>query len=165
MDYKPNIDAMLWFVEHCWPLIVKSVPNAHLIIAGMNPSTDIVKLASAANIEVTGFVEDIKPYFDKSHIFVAPFQIARGVQNKVLQGMACALPVVSTPLGAEGIACKDGFDILLANTPSEFSRRCITLANDAVLNRQIGQQALSTINAHYAWESVLQPLTQKIARA
>lgn len=164
MDYKPNIDAMLWFVEHCWPAILRSVPHAHLIIAGMNPSTEIAKLDSAPNIEVTGFVDDIKPYFDKSHIFVAPFQIARGVQNKVLQAMACALPVVSTPLGAEGIACKDSVDILLANTAAEFSERCITLANNTNLSREIGQQALTTINTQYAWESVLQPLTQALER-
>ena len=162
MDYKPNVDAMLWFVEHCWPSIVNKVPNAHLIIAGMNPNNDIVKLGHAANIEVTGFVDDIKPYFDRAHVFVAPFQIARGVQNKVLQAMACALPVVSTPLGAEGIACKDMHDILLANPPQDFIKHCVSLATTPNLQIDIGQQALTTINDHYAWESVLQALTSAI---
>ncbi|MFT6269534.1 MAG: sugar transferase (PEP-CTERM/EpsH1 system associated) [Alphaproteobacteria bacterium] len=163
MDYKPNIDAMLWFVEHCWPSIVDSVPNAHLIIAGMNPSAEITKLALAPNIDVTGFVDDIKPFFDKAHIFVAPFQIARGVQNKVLQAMACALPVVSTPLGAEGIICEDKFDILLASTASDFGQQAIMLANNHALQVEVGQHALATINASYVWESVLQPLTEVIA--
>ncbi|MFT4655623.1 MAG: sugar transferase (PEP-CTERM/EpsH1 system associated) [Kangiellaceae bacterium] len=162
MDYKPNIDAMLWFVEQCWPSIVHSVPNAHLIIAGMNPSAEITKLGAASNIEVTGFVDDIKPFFDRAHIFVAPFQIARGVQNKVLQAMACALPVVSTPLGAEGILCQDKFDILLASTPGDFKQHAITLANNYALQVEVGQHALATINANYAWESVLQPLTKAI---
>jgi sugar transferase (PEP-CTERM/EpsH1 system associated) len=164
MDYKPNIDAILWFVNNCWPLIVKKVPDAHLIIAGMNPSASILKLAGAPNIEVTGFVDDIKPYFDKAHIFIAPFQIARGVQNKVLQAMACALPVVSTPLGAEGILCKNGVDILLANTPDDFVEQTIILAKNKVINQQIGHNALSTINKNYGWESVLQPLTETVKK-
>jgi sugar transferase (PEP-CTERM/EpsH1 system associated) len=164
MDYKPNIDAMLWFVENCWPSIVQSIPNAHLIIAGMNPSAEITKLAVSPNIEVTGFVDDIKPFFDKAHIFVAPFQIARGVQNKVLQAMACALPVVSTPLGAEGIMCEDKLDILLADTSYDFTQQAIALAKNHELQVQVGQRALASINAHYAWESVLQPLTKAIAK-
>jgi sugar transferase (PEP-CTERM/EpsH1 system associated) len=163
MDYKPNIDAILWFVDNCWADIQKSVPNAKLIIAGMNPSAKITKLGLSPNIDVTGFVDDIKPYFDKAHVFIAPFQIARGVQNKVLQAMACALPVVSTSLGAEGIMCKDSVDILIANTSSDFTQKVITVANDSELQTSIGQNALATINSYYAWESVLLPLTEAVA--
>lgn len=161
MDYKPNIDAILWFIDNCWKDILEKIPNAKLIIAGMNPSTKIMKLAST-NIEVTGFVDDIKPYFDKAHIFIAPFQIARGVQNKVLQAMACALPVVSTPLGAEGIICEDKFDILLADSALAFTEKVIALSQDNELRARVGNNALETINANYAWESVLKPLTEVI---
>lgn len=164
MDYKPNIDAVLWFVENCWDDIQAQVPNAKLIIAGMNPSPIIVKLGRAANIEVTGFVEDIKPYFDQAHVFIAPFQIARGVQNKVLQAMACALPVVCTPLGAEGILCQHDDDIVIANNADEFTKEAIELAKNLPLRKRIGQQALSTINTHYGWESVLKPLTEIISK-
>lgn len=164
MDYKPNIDAVLWFVKHCWEDIQKQIPNAKLIIAGMNPSPTIVKLGEASNIEVTGFVDDIKPYFDQSHIFIAPFQIARGVQNKVLQAMACALPVVCTPLGAEGILCQDMTDIIIADDAKIFTKQTIELANNIELRDKIGQSAFSTINSHYGWESVLRPLTEMIGK-
>lgn len=164
MDYKPNIDAVLWFVQHCWTDIKAQVPNAKLIIAGMNPSSAISKLGGAADIEVTGFVDDIKPFFDQAHIFIAPFQIARGVQNKVLQAMACALPVVCTPLGAEGILCQNNKDIVIANNAHEFTEQAIELAKNLGLRDQIGQQAFSTINSHYGWESVLAPLTEIISK-
>lgn len=162
MDYKPNIDAVLWFVEHCWTKIQLEVPNATLTVAGMNPSPSIIKLGAAHNIEITGFVDDIKPFFDQAHVFIAPFQIARGVQNKVLQAMACALPVVCTPLGAEGIMCHHNEDIIIAKDANEFTKQAIEFANNLALRERIGQQAFSTINSHYAWESVLKPLTEII---
>lgn len=163
MDYKPNIDAVLWFVKNCWPNIQKEVEGAKLIIAGMSPSDAITALAKNSNIEVTGFVDDIKPYFDKSHIFVAPFQIARGVQNKVLQAMASAIPVISTALGAEGIICKDGEDIVIAQDAKVFEQIAIKLAKTPSLRNEIGYKGLQTINNNYAWESVLLPLTETLA--
>ena len=98
MDYKPNEDAVIWFVKTCWPSIIAQYPNARFVIAGMSPSTDIKQLADDNSIEVTGFVDDILPYYHQADIFVAPFRIARGVQNKVLQAFACALPVISTSM-------------------------------------------------------------------
>ncbi|MDT0593617.1 TIGR03087 family PEP-CTERM/XrtA system glycosyltransferase [Glaciecola petra] len=163
MDYKPNIDAILWFIKNCWSGIEQEIPNARLIIAGMNPTESIKALSKHNNIEVTGFVDDIKPYFDKSHIFVAPFQIARGVQNKVLQAMASAIPVISTALGAEGIMCKDKEDILIAKDAKAFEQLSLTLAKSAKLRSKIGYNGLETINNNYAWESVLLPLTQTLA--
>ena len=129
-----------------------------------NVDLSITKLAIVDNIEVTGFVDDIKPYFDDAHVFIAPFQIARGVQNKVLQAMACALPIVCTPLGAEGILCLHDKDIVIANNAEEFTHQAIALATNEAMRERLGQQALSTINSNYAWDSVLQPLTELISK-
>ncbi len=165
MDYKPNVDAVLWFVKHCWPQISSEVPNAHFIIAGMNPTKSIEALGhSHGNINVTGFVDDIKPYFDNAHVFVAPFKIARGVQNKILQAMACALPVVSTSLGAEGILCEHDRNIIITDDNESFADNCIELAQNKTKARQIGSDALTRINDHYAWESVLQPLIRQLEK-
>ncbi len=158
MDYKPNIDAVMWFVKHCWPSIKQDLGDVKFVIAGMNPVAEISKLSADSTIEVTGFVDDIKPYFDKAHIFVAPFQIARGVQNKVLQAMACALPVISTTLGAEGINCQPETDIVLADDAKSFLSAAISLASNQTRRENIGQAALITIEENYAWQSVLKPL-------
>ena len=120
MDYKPNIDAVVWFVDNVWQEILKEYPEARFIIAGMNPTSNVKGLEKISGIEVTGFVDDILPYYHQSDYFVAPFRLARGVQNKVLQGFACGLPVISTPMGAEGIDCTNDLDILIASTADEF---------------------------------------------
>ncbi|MDT0582627.1 TIGR03087 family PEP-CTERM/XrtA system glycosyltransferase [Brumicola blandensis] len=161
MDYKPNIDAVLWFIEHCWPNIVQHNPKAHFIIAGMNPNPSILKLASD-NITVTGFVENIMPYFQSADVFVAPFQIARGVQNKVLQAMSCEIPVVSTSRGIEGIIHTQGEDVLIADNPEEFNEQCLLLLQNKALKAEIGLKARQTILQNYAWPEVLKPLTNRL---
>jgi sugar transferase (PEP-CTERM/EpsH1 system associated) len=158
MDYKPNEDAVIWFVNTCWPSIITQHPNAKFVIAGMNPSADINQLANDKSIEVTGFVDDILPYYHQADIFVAPFRLARGVQNKVLQAFACALPVISTPMGAEGILCQADQDILIASTPDEFIAQANQLIAKPALAKSIGQSALHIIKQHYSWQGQLQPL-------
>lgn len=158
MDYKPNEDAVIWFVKNCWPTITSEHPNAKFIIAGMNPSADITQLADDKSLEVTGFVEDILPYYHQADIFVAPFRLARGVQNKVLQAFACALPVISTPMGAEGILCQADRDILIASTPDEFIARVDQLFAQPELAKNMGQNALQLVQNHYSWQGQLQPL-------
>ena len=160
MDYKPNEDAVIWFVNTCWPSIITQHPKAKFIIAGMNPSADISQLANDKSIEVTGFVEDILPYYHQADIFVAPFRLARGVQNKVLQAFACALPVISTPMGAEGILCQADQDILIAETPEEFIAQANQLISQPEIADTIGQSALQLIKNHYSWQSQLQPLVK-----
>jgi sugar transferase (PEP-CTERM/EpsH1 system associated) len=158
MDYKPNEDAVIWFVNTCWPSIITQHPNARFIIAGMNPSADINQLANDKSIEVTGFVDDILPYYHQADIFVAPFRLARGVQNKVLQAFACALPVISTPMGAEGILCHADKNILIASNGEEFIAQANQLMAQPALAQSIGQSALHIIKQHYSWPSQLQPL-------
>ena len=158
MDYKPNEDAVIWFVNTCWPAITTEHANARFIIAGMNPSAAINQLANDKSIEVTGFVDDILPYYHQADIFIAPFRLARGVQNKVLQAFACALPVISTPMGAEGILCQSGQDILIATTPEEFIEQANQLMTQPELGKSIGQSALQLIQQHYSWQGQLQPL-------
>ncbi|MEP2653046.1 MAG: glycosyltransferase family 4 protein, partial [Paraglaciecola sp.] len=105
----------------------------------------------------TGFVDDILPYFHQATIFIGPFRIARGVQNKVLQAFACGIPVISTQMGAEGIRCKDKESILLAATPEDFINEIETLTLDKALSQEIAGNALAIIQQHYTWEGVLAP--------
>jgi len=158
MDYKPNIDAVVWFVEKIWTSIINIYSEARFIIAGMNPSSEVKKLENIKGIEVTGFVDDILPYYHQSDYFVAPFRLARGVQNKVLQAFACGLPVISTPMGAEGIECVEDSHILIANNPDEFLSCINRLEGDMELKSNIRKRALKLINEKYSWEGKLQIL-------
>jgi len=158
MDYKPNVDAVVWFTEKCWGDIIKQHPRARFIIAGMNPNKDVMKLVELTGVEVTGFVDDILPYYHQADIFVAPFRLARGVQNKVLQAFSCALPVISTPMGAEGIICQADRDILIASSPEQFIQQANKLIAQPELVQSIGESAEKLITKYYSWQSQLQPL-------
>ena len=126
----------------------------------MNPVKEVELLTRNQGVEVTGFVEDILPYYQAADIFIAPFRLARGVQNKVLQAFSCALPVISTPMGAEGINCVAEKSILLASTPTEFIEQINRLATDSELTRRIGAAALQLIQQEYSWEGQLAPLNR-----
>ncbi len=158
MDYKPNIDAVLWFTKHVWPRVLDKYDKSTFIIAGMNPVSEITGLSSIQGIEVTGFVEDILPYYHRSDIFVAPLRIARGVQNKVLQSFSCGIPVVSTSMGAEGIDCVNGRDILIADTAEYFFENIDKLITDASYYNSIKDSALELVQEHYSWSGRLSTL-------
>ena len=165
MDYSPNIDAVVWFVKHVWPNVIEKWPTAEFYIAGMNPTEKVRALADNKGIKVTGFVEDILPYYHKSTIFVAPFRIARGVQNKVLQAFACGIPVVSSPMGAEGIRCTNEQDILIAKSPEDYFEHIVKLTENPSLMSEISAKALDTIQRLYSWQGVLAPFMQIITQA
>lgn len=162
MDYTPNVDAMLWFYNEVWPSVIAAWPQATLTIAGMNPTPAIARLDGVNNVRVTGFVDDILPYFHKSNIFVAPFRIARGIQNKILQAFACGLPVVSTSMGAEGILCTPGENIEVGDEASEMFSAIQSLLENPEHYKNIRENALKTIDEHYSWDGILVPLLQLI---
>jgi glycosyltransferase involved in cell wall biosynthesis len=149
-------------VDNCWPAIVHDFPLAKLVVAGMNPSSAIKKLSKDKRIEITGFVDNIMPYFHAATVFIAPFQIARGVQNKVLQAMSCQIPVVSTTRGIEGIIHENNVDVFIADTAQEFIRKCKQLSTSPDLREKTGNAARQRILASYAWSEVLKPLTDRI---
>ena len=158
MNYKPNIDAVLWFMKHAWGLIRNKYPEARFIIAGMNPSSAIQQLDRNLGIEVTGFIDDILPYYHQADYFVAPFTIARGVQNKILQAFACGLPVVTSSMGAEGIECRDGEHIIIAGTGEEYLQAINKLESSPSLKTKITDAALKLIHEKYSWNEKLKVL-------
>lgn len=160
MDYLPNENAMLWFVDNVWDRLRLVRPDAELIIAGMNPSSAIQALSEKNGITVTGFVDDMLACYHDANLFVAPFQIARGVQNKVLQAFACGLPVVTTAVGAEGINCTNGVHYLLASTPDQFVDRIVQLTDDHALYKELAENAISLVNEKYTWDAMNADLFQ-----
>lgn len=159
MDYKPNIDAVLWFCEYVWPSILRRNPQAKFVVAGMSPSKVILDLAKQPSIQVTGFVDDILPYFHEADVFVAPFLIARGVQNKVLQAMACGLPVITSALGAEGIDAVHHQELLIADNVSQYLA-LIEQLDDPDYYQTVANAAIAKIHSHYSWDGQLRLLEE-----
>ena len=104
MDYPPNVDAVVWFASEILPLIRASLPAAQFHVVGGNPNTQVLNLARIDGVFVSGRVPDVRPYIAHATASVAPMRIARGIQNKVLEAMAMARPVVLTAAALEGIA-------------------------------------------------------------
>lgn len=155
MDYLPNEDAVVWFADSAWATLKQRHPDATFFIAGMNPSPKVMALANKPGIVVTGFVDDIVQYYDQAHIFIAPFRLARGVQNKVLQAFACGLPTITTPMGCEGIDCSHGNEVIVADTIDEMLNQIDWLIEHPEAARQIGDKAMKLIHSEFSWEGKL----------
>jgi sugar transferase (PEP-CTERM/EpsH1 system associated) len=159
MDYFANVEAMLYFSREILPLIQKAIPDVKLYIVGSNPSTEIRRLGeNHQNIFVTGYVDQVQPYVQKSAVFVAPMRIARGLQNKILEAMAMGVPVVTTSLGFEGITAVPGKDIFVEDQPDHFAKQVIRLMTDPELRKTVSSNARRVIEENYNWEKNLEKL-------
>jgi sugar transferase (PEP-CTERM/EpsH1 system associated) len=149
MDYPPNIDAVLWFAKDILPIIRRSAPDAQFHIVGANPTASVQALAAISGVFVTGRVADVRPYVAHASAAVAPLRIARGIQNKVLEAMSMARPVVVTPDALEGIDATTGCEVLLADTEDDFARACLEAAGPT--GARIGQAARQRVLRDYVW--------------
>ena len=161
MDFRPNVDAVLWFASEVWPRIRAERPRARFFIVGRNPSPEVISLGQTAGITVTGAVQDPRPWVASADVYVVPMRMGGGVRLKVLQAMAMGCAVVSTPVGAEGIAVTHNEHLLLASTPSDFVRAILTLLDDPMRRAALGTSARGLVSTRYAWE-VLLPMLDKV---
>ena len=151
MDYPPNMDAAAWFAGAILPIIRRTLPNAAFHIVGSSPAPQVLALAGDG-VTVTGRVPDVRPYVAHA-VCVAPMRIARGIQNKVLEAMAMARPVVVTPDALEGIGAQPGTEVLLADTADAFAAACIQATRDG--GQEIGRAARRRVLQDYVWASRL----------
>jgi sugar transferase (PEP-CTERM/EpsH1 system associated) len=161
MDYWPNADAVTYFARAILPSVRQRLPDGQFFIVGSNPTPDVLALASDGKIIVTGRVPDVRPYLAHASAIVAPLRIARGVQNKVLEGMAMAKPVIGSPEALTGITADIGKDVLLARTPDEFADAIYQAAMTAT-GSIIGRNARSRVTADYAWSASLRNLDSAV---
>ena len=155
MDYWPNIDGALWFVEQVLPLIKKHFPDVNLYLVGSKPSAEMKKLGEIEGITVTGFVDDIRDYIIQADVCVIPLRIARGIQNKVLEAMAMGKAVVSTTDAAEGLHINMEQDISIQNSAETFSSSVIALLQDKQKAMLMGRNARAVMEKNYSWEGNL----------
>lgn len=155
MDYAPNIEAAMRAIERIMPRVRAACPQASLHIVGRNPPPALKARSGRAGVEVWGRVEDIRPWLAAADMALIPLEIARGVQNKVLEAMAMSLPVVLSPEAATGIDALDGQDFQTAASDHALADAIISLANDPARAHAVGRSARSWIIANASWRAAL----------
>ena len=151
MDWYPNEDAVSFFADEVLPIIRESVQNAKFTIVGGNPSENVQRLADRDGIVVTGRVPEIRPYFSAASVFVVPLRIGSGTRLKILEALAMGKAVVSTTVGAEGLALKNGEEIMIADEPNHFAEAVIRLLTDPALRKEVGVNGRLRVEQDYDW--------------
>lgn len=152
MDYRPNVEAVSWFAREVMPLIA----DADFHIVGANPSPAVRALAQLRGVHVTGTVPDVRPYLAHANVAVAPLRIARGIQNKVLEAMAMARPVVASPEAFEGVRAMAGRDVLVAQGAFETAQRVREVLDGA--HPKLGAAGRLAVMSGHDWRATLQRL-------
>ncbi|MFO1187511.1 MAG: TIGR03087 family PEP-CTERM/XrtA system glycosyltransferase [Alphaproteobacteria bacterium] len=154
MDYHPNVDAVVWFAREIFPRVRDKAANARFRIVGAAPAPAVKALASLPGVEVTGAVEDVRPFYAAAAVSVAPLRIARGVQNKVLEAMAMARPVVVTPAALDGIDAMPGEHLLVADMPAAFADAVVAVLKGSA-PPHLAANARARVISHHAWAAHL----------
>jgi glycosyltransferase involved in cell wall biosynthesis len=162
MDYYPNQECMFDFCEHTLPLIKKKCPNVKLTIIGANPSKQVKDLARISGVTVTGSVPDVRPFVLKSAVNVAPLNIARGTQNKILESLSMGVPVVSSRQAAGGIDAVPGEHFLMADSAQEYAEAIISLLEDSQQREQFSKAGRQRMLTHHDWQVSMQRLDKLI---
>jgi glycosyltransferase involved in cell wall biosynthesis len=157
MSYHANVTAALHLVRRIMPMVWEKRPQARLMIVGANPPRHISKLATEfpGKIEVTGTVPDVRPYLRRASVAVAPVVYGAGIQNKVLEAMACGAPVVAMPQAVAALQAVDGQDLLAARSSDEFAQAVLRLLEEPGLAAGIGAAARHYVETHHAWDEIV----------
>lgn len=153
MDYYANVEGVSWFCKNILPRIKTAHPDVLFYIVGNNPSPEVKALGEQQGIRVTGFVDDIRPYYLEADVCVIPLRIAAGVQNKVLEAMAMARPVVTTNKAFEGIKEEPDKHVLVDDDPKHFADKVIQLLNTKEKGTALGNNARNFILKNYNWQT------------
>ncbi|HXM69182.1 MAG TPA: glycosyltransferase [Candidatus Acidoferrum sp.] len=155
MDWLPNEDGIIYFIKEILPLIRQQVPDVSLRIVGRKPSADLQSLASRQeNVEVTGWVEDVRPFLARGAVCVVPLRIGSGTRLKIFEAMSMGKAVVSTTIGAEGLPVQPGDNIILADEPHIFAQSVASLLHDQARRVEIGRAARKLVTENYSWAKI-----------
>ncbi len=160
MNYFPNSDAVIYFCNNIFPLIQKRYPDATFYIVGNHPTEQIRRLSDQKGVVVTGYVPDIRPYFEKASVFVAPLRAGSGIQTKNLEAMAMGIPIVTTSIGAMGLEAETDTELLIADTPETFAERVIHLIENPDIRQNLANAGRKRVEASYDWQVLVNRLEQ-----
>jgi glycosyltransferase involved in cell wall biosynthesis len=164
MDYRPNVDAVAWFVERVWGLVRAGWPEARFRVVGRAPTAAVRRLVRWPGVEVLGEVADAAPYFAEATVYVAPLRIGGGSRLKLLEAGAHGVPIVSTSLGAEGIDLVPGRDVVVADEPPAFAGAVVGLLRDPARRRALSDAGRALVEARYDWSRIA-PSLESLYRA
>jgi glycosyltransferase involved in cell wall biosynthesis len=165
--WLPNKDAAVFLAQEIWPLIKKEIPQAKLWIVGTNPTKEINRLQELPGVIVEGEIADIRTAFGQANVLLAPIRNGRGTKYKVLEAMATQLPVVTTPLGTEGINIIPGQHALVATSATDLANQTIQLLRNKRQGRKLAREAKKLITKHYNWKKIsadLDKIYQKLGQ-
>ncbi len=151
MDYHANVDAVVSFANEIWPRLSEQQPGLIFTIVGRDPDAEVRQLASIPGIEVTGTIDDVRPYYHEMLAAIIPLRVGGGSRLKILEAMAAGVPVVSTALGAEGLDVQDGVNILIAETAEEFCKAIGVLSESEEQRRLLIAGGRALVSEQYDW--------------
>lgn len=155
MDYWANIDAVKWFLDKTWPIVLNAIPDAQFYIVGSSPTKQVLHFSQIQGVTVTGRVEDVRPYLLHSKAAVAPMQIARGIQNKILEAMSMECHVITTELGIEGIDDYPAPQVTVTASPDTMAQWVIEKLSAP---HQHASRSRLWLLDNYSWNAKLSPL-------
>lgn len=156
MDWDPNEDGILWFLENVYPLIRQAAPHASFVVVGRNPSSRLRAIAAKTpSVEVTGAVADVRPYLSQAEVVVVPLRVGGGTRIKIPEAMAMGKPVVSTHVGAEGLPFLNNHEIYLADRPEDFARSVIAILKQHDLRKAVGAAARAAVTKNHKWDAAV----------
>jgi glycosyltransferase involved in cell wall biosynthesis len=164
MNYFPNVDGVRHFCAEIFPLVRAEIPDARFVIVGRNPVRSVRALGRLPGVSVTGGVPDVRPYLASAAVSVAPLRVARGLQNKILEAMAMALPVVGTSAAFEGVGAPRGTGGEVADDPEGFARCVVELLRDPARRQSVGRAARAYVERHHRWADHGAALDELIGR-
>lgn len=165
MSYFPNQTAVTFFAREVLPIVRQAVPATRFLIVGRKPGKNVRQLEELGGIEVTGFVPDVRVYLAQSHVSVAPFSIAAGIQNKILESMASGVPVVATSRTVRGLSRDVAELVETADEPAAMAARVVAFLRDPAQARNRGLEGRNRVAASYSWEHCLEKLLELVEGA
>lgn len=164
MDYAPNVDAVQYFVQDIFPLVLKKFPETQFIIAGQRPVSKVLQLASD-NVKITGFIPDLSVVYNEASVVVAPLRFGAGTQNKVLEAMAMGVPVVCSDIGFKGLGIVSGEGAIMQTNPSAFADSVIELLSDEEMRSAVGEKGTKVIQSGFGWDAIADMLEMYCVQA
>lgn len=166
LDYQANIDGLRWFCQEVWPQVRKERLDAKFIVVGSNPTGEVHRLAERTpGVRLVGPTPDVRPLLAEAEIVVVPLRVARGIQNKVLEGLAMGKAVLATPQALEGLAVRPGMEAESAEEPSAWVEMLLELWANPTRRAELGRAGRRFVEIHHQWEQTLQPLAQVLELA